>query len=163
MTKKTKYFMFIAIALLLAYFLFPSNDASRILKAGRLADLPASAKDVKTEGWSSLFSGSDYLTYKATSEDIENFIKESSISFAPEVFDGNHQHLQTEPNDNIWQTEEYYKNKYFIRNGDWPEWFDPTLKSKGRIYEIPAENNHNWGEVIINDETNTVYIWVCWS
>jgi hypothetical protein len=144
-----------------------SRKPQTILRNGRLADLPASASDVKAEGWSSLFSGTDYLMFKAAPKDIEKFITESkSIDASPKVFNENHQYLPAPNNPELRQaidTNEYSQNEYFYRNSDWPEWFDPTINKKGRIYEIPGMNGHNWGEIIINDETNTLYIWVCWS
>jgi len=44
-----------------------------------------------------------------------------------------------------------------------PGWYIEQIDSKAREYKIPAEENHNWGEVIVDDEKNIVYIKVIWS
>jgi hypothetical protein len=142
-----------------------------ILKVGRLADLPESATDVKAEGWGALFTGSDYLMFRASSEDIEKFLAESpSIKHAtPEIFNPEHMYLPN-PVDKEYYTDEelenHYKHEYYFPYNLTPEWYDLTIKVKGRMYEIPGDpdmRGHNWGSVIINDETNTVYINVIWS
>lgn len=139
-----------------------------VLKAGRLAELPESATDIKAKGWSGIFTGEDYLIFCATPEDIKKFIAESpSIKYTePEIFSSDKMYLPYyEPNDftDDADWEAYYKHKYFFPHKDHPEWYDVTIKLKGRKYKIPAFKHHNWGSVIINDETNTVYINVIWS
>jgi len=139
-----------------------------VLKAGRLAELPQSAKNIKAEGWNSIFTGEDYLMFCATPKDIEKFIAESpSIKDTePEIFSLDKMYLPYyEPNDFTddadWDA--YYKHKYFFTHKSQPEWYKIEIRLKGRRYEIPSFEHHNWGSVIINDETNTVYINVIWS
>ena len=139
-----------------------------VLKAGRLAKLPQSAADIKAEGWSGIFTGEDYLMFCATPEDIEKFIAESpSIKDTePEIFSLDKMYLPYyEPNDftddKDWET--YFRHKYFFRHKSQPQWYNIEIRLKGRRYEIPSFKHHNWGSVIINDETNTVYINVIWS
>lgn len=139
-----------------------------ILKAGRLAELPESAADIEAEGWDGIFTGEDYLMFRATLEGIEKFIAESpSIKDTePEIFSSKKMYLPYhEPNDFADEAdwEDHYNHKYFFPQKDQPEWYDITIKLKGRRYKIPAFEHHNWGSVIINDETNTVYINVIWS
>jgi hypothetical protein len=147
--------------------LSPRNPEG-ILKTGRLAVLPESATDIKAEGWSGIFTGEDYLMFRATPEGIEKFIAESpSIKDTePEIFSSKKMYLPYhEPNDFADEAdwEDHYNHNYFFPQKDQPEWYDITIKLKGRRYKIPAFEHHNWGSVIINDETNTVYINVIWS
>ena len=133
------------------------------LRAGRLATLPKSATNVRAQGWSSIFSGENYLMFQATSEDISKWIaKSSSIrDCIPETFDFNHMHLPYRA-DREYDTDHEY---YFPMPSN-PQWYDLTIKVNGRKYEIPGDpdkGGHNWGTVIINDENNTVYINVIWS
>lgn len=139
-----------------------------ILKVGRLAKLPQSATDIKAEGWNSIFTGEDYLMFCATPEDIEKFIAESpSIKDTkPDIFSSDKMYLPYyEPNDFTddadWDA--YFRHKYFQTHKGQPEWYNIEIRLKGRRYEIPSFEHHNWGSVIINDETNTVYINVIWS
>lgn len=132
-----------------------------ILQAARLADLPQSATSVRAQGWSSIFSGANYLVFQAAPEDINNWIAQSSSinGGIPEAFDSNHMHLPYEPN-REYDTD----HKYYVPMPSNPQWYDLTIKVKGRKYEIPGDpGGHNWGTVIINDHTNTVFINVIWS
>ncbi|MGD9110620.1 MAG: DUF4190 domain-containing protein [Phycisphaerales bacterium] len=147
-----------------------SRNPNGILKAGRLAPLPQSAADVKAAGWSSIFAGEDYLMFSASPADIDKFIADSpSISKSiPEVYTPQHKHLPSPENIsdfNDFEIEEHIKHDYYYRHEDTPDWYEPTINI-GRKYEIPGDpnkNGHNWGSVIINDESHCVYIEVIWS
>ncbi|MHC4573302.1 MAG: DUF4190 domain-containing protein [Planctomycetota bacterium] len=134
-----------------------------ILRAARLADLPNSATNVRAEGWSALFTGEDYLMFQATPQDINNWVAQlSSIrNSIPETFNSDHMHLPYKADRKYYTRHEYY----FPMSSN-PQWYDLTIRVNGRKYEIPGDPNkggHNWGTVIINDQTNTVYINVIWS
>lgn len=168
-------FVLVVILVIMLFFLClresPAERTERILRAGRLADLPESATYIKAEGWSAMFTGEDYLMFRAAPEDIEKFIAKSpSLKGAtPEIFDSEHMHLPYQKEEEYYTDEELensYKQKYFFPSHMDPKWYDLTIKVKGRQYEIPGDPNkkgHNWGSVLINDETNTVYIYVIWS
>ncbi|MHC4103464.1 MAG: DUF4190 domain-containing protein [Planctomycetota bacterium] len=153
----------------IGYDSLPSVNIKRTLGAGRLADLPKTATDVKIDGWHSLFTGEDYIRFKAAPEDIEKFISDSpSIKeITPKVFTSEHMHLP-QPDTRRFESEEdwedFDKHEYYYGDGPYcPKWYDPTIKTKGRLYKIPSVKGHNSGTVIINDEANTVYIHVIWS
>ncbi len=138
-----------------------TREAARILRAGRLAPLPPSATDIRTASWSGMFTGAGHLSFRATPEDIERFIANSPSleHVAPKTYDQDHKHLpfasqRGEPAD--------LRDDYFQPRPR-PFWYDVTIRRKGRQYEIPAADHHNWGWVTINDETHTVYIEVVWS
>lgn len=119
----------------------PDSASGSILKNGRLADLPSSASDIRVAGWKGIFTGADYLMFKASVADIDRFISES-----PSLAGSDTTHFN-----------QYHKSFYQ------PEWFDPPKRAKGRLYEIPAFESHNWGSVIVNEESGTVYIEIIWS
>ena len=168
-------FVLVVILVIMLFFLClresPAERTERILRNGRLADLPESATDVKVYGWAGIFTGEDYLMFRATPEDIEKFIAKSpSLKGAtPEIFDSEHMHLPYQKEEESYTEEEFenrYKQKYFFPYHMDPKWYDLTIKVKGRQYEIPGDPNkkgHNSGSVLINDETDTVYIYVIWS
>ncbi|MHC4154948.1 MAG: DUF4190 domain-containing protein [Planctomycetota bacterium] len=52
----------------------PSLRARKILRAGRLANLPESATELKAEGWHAGFAGAEFLTFRTTPDQIEKFI-----------------------------------------------------------------------------------------
>ncbi len=141
--------------------------AASILTYGRLADLPESATDLKVYSWSSPFSGEWYLKFKASSEDIDEFIKNSPslkdqecIKYSPEKM-----RLLT-PRDREKRMEyEQTGHKLFYPRSLSPKWYRPEIRVHGREYEVPplAERRHNWGEVIVDDDQNIVYIKIIWS
>jgi hypothetical protein len=142
-----------------------------VLKAGRLADLPASATDVRCEGWSGLFTGTDYVMFRASAEDIEKFITQSPSAkgAVPDLLNAEHRRLPYREEDYAEgheESEDDYERDYFAPESLAPKWYDVTMKGKGRRYEIPGDpdnKGYNFGSVIINDQTNTVYIRVVWS
>jgi hypothetical protein len=142
-----------------------------VLSAGRLALLPNSATEIKINGWHGMFTGSDYLMFKASPAEINAWLSQcqSIKEIEPMVFMAEHKYtVYRDEKDfkNDEEHEKYYKQEHFFRGNDWPDWYDPTIETKGRKYEIPGDpknNGHNWGSIIVNDETNTVYVWVCWS
>ncbi|MFA5865501.1 MAG: DUF4190 domain-containing protein [Phycisphaerae bacterium] len=141
------------------------RDPRSILKNGRLASLPTSATNIKAEGWSAIFTGEDFLMFKASPDDIEKFLSQSeSIKRGtPKLFDHKQMHIPY-PNTENAENQSNENDIYFFRSNHWPIWYDPTIKIKGRKYEIPSDvRGHNWGSVIIDDETSTVYISVIWS
>lgn len=113
------------------------------LKLGQLAELPMNATDVKVESKGNLFSKTVYISFKASKEDIESFINSSSSlnKMQPAIRD--------------------YTNKgssvYFTFSDGTVSWFNVKTK-KARFYEIPQDKNANYGTVIVDDSTNTVYI-----
>jgi hypothetical protein len=76
----------------------------------------------------------------------------------PTRFDTNRQHLPLFKDAEIWNAE----HEYFALDKRYP-WFDPVIKTRGRKYTIPQDHDANYGQVIINDETNVVYITVSHS
>ena len=67
--------------------------------------------------------------------------------------------------DDYKTTEEYRRagHKTFSPDPSVPPWYREEIRGNGRRYEIPAEGFHNWGEVIVDDVNNIVYINVIWS
>jgi len=176
-TKKRKFnklavagIVILTVALLVLWDLSPTVRTKKILASGRLANLPESTTDLNVGGWGGGFTGEDYIKFCATPEDINKFIAESPSvkAVTPEIFSSEHMYLpqSTDASQEMRvDFENYYKHKYYYES-HYPSWFKPTIKVKGRIYEIPGDpnkNGHNWGFVSIDDETDTVYIYVIWS
>jgi len=136
------------------------SNLKTTLKLGRLAPIPESATDLRIDGTSNLFSSTYYISFRATAKDIDNFIQNSPglNGLLPTRFDANHQHLPFSKDDEIRNAE----HEYFGLDKRYP-WFNPVITTRGRKYEIPQDHDANSGEVIINDETNVVYIKVSHS
>jgi hypothetical protein len=138
-----------------------TSDLRTTLKLGRLADLPQSAIDLKIDGTSNLFSSTYHVRFEARSEDIEKFIRNSPglNGLTPTKLDAERQLLPfLKDDEQSWDDGQ----EHFWLDERYP-WFNPTIKTRGRKYKIPQDHDANSGEVIINDETNVVYITVSHS
>jgi hypothetical protein len=151
---------FVAGCLLISLLGACNSDLKTTLKLGRLAAIPESATDLKIDGTSNLFSSTYYIRFQASAEDINEFIRSSAglNGVLPTRFDANHQHLPFFKDDEMRNAE----HEYFGIDDRYP-WFNPIIKTRGRKYKIPQDLDANYGEVIINDETNVVYITVSHS
>ncbi|MEC5127030.1 hypothetical protein VSU19_09730 [Verrucomicrobiales bacterium BCK34] len=122
------------------------NAVAEIIDSGRLAPLPESASEILSYAWVGLFTGKSFLTFKASPGQINYWLQNCSSlkSVEPQL------HNSADP---------------LIRPqaSDAPSWFTPSLEIKGRYFEIPAVEQHNWGEIIINDHTNQVFVSITWS
>ena len=128
--------------------------------------------------------------FQATAEDIEKFVADSEgiSDREPEVFDSDNMYLPRKYRSDFkdkTEWKEYSRHEQFYRGRSWPDWFDPTIRLKGRKYDFPASKDYRledwyeltaepqsrksdisalkklrWSTVVINDETNTVYIQV---
>lgn len=136
------------------------SDLKTTLRLGRLASLPPSATDLRIDGTSNLFSSTYHIRFQANAEDIEKFIRNSPglNGVLPTRFDANHQHLPYSKDDEARSVE----HEYFGIDERYP-WFNPIIKTRGRKYEIPQDHDANYGEVIVDDETNVVFITVSHS
>ena len=143
----------------------PRVRALRILSYGRLASLPKSARDVREYSWSSLFADEWFLRFNAGPEDIETFINNSeSIKGRDyELYSSERMRLP-HPMD-IKKSIEYQKAGHVLYFPDTstPDWYIQKIDSKAREYKIPDEDKHNWGEVIVDDVNDIVYIKIIWN
>jgi len=141
-----------------------SKHPSRIIRMIRedlqLAELPASAADVKANAWSFGFGSAGYMMFKASAQDIGAFIASSASLQGVEPYVPGTAHTETTEQEDL----EYAMRKiaYEQLQGDRsaPRWFDPNIDGKGRVYEIEGEH---WGFVVVNEATGTVYIMVAWG
>jgi hypothetical protein len=145
---------------------WPRDEAKYILRDGRLAELPASARCVRAYRWHGLFTGEDYLRFEAAPEDIERFISDSpSISRAAvQRFDAQHMYLPRDPTRKWWYGDR--QHEYYWPHPAAPSWYDTAIRVKGRFFEVPGDpdlRGHNSGSVVIDDETHVVYVYIMWS
>jgi hypothetical protein len=126
----------------------------KVLRSGRLAALPDSATDVKAEQWAGIFSGEQFLMFRAERQDVSEFVRKSGglRTAAPVVLPGGSSGICAELDDPSEQP------KYT------PRWFRPRGIVRGRCFKIaPEASGHNWGAVAIDDDRGAVYIQVTWD
>ena len=140
----------------------PEKRAAYILEDSRLSKLPKSAVDVKTDAWFGIFAGEAYLMFKASAEQIQEFINTSpSIKdLKPEVFNSEKQYLQAKTQLERDSKNQRGRHKYYWAGFQSPSWYDPTITIKGRRYKVPNAQHPEWagGDVVVNDDTGYVYI-----
>lgn len=143
----------------------PKVRIHTLLKYAELAPLPESSKGIRYYTWSTPFSGEDFLRFTAEPNDIERFIAESFAlqGQEPERFSAQRMKLER-PKDYL--TNPDYKedgNIYYKPPGTMPHWYKRQIKGPARIYRIQPPRYQYPGEVLIDDETKTVYIYLCFS
>jgi hypothetical protein len=149
----------VAACLLISLLGACNSSLETTLKLGRLAAIPESATNLRIDGTSNLFSSTYHITFRSTAKNIDEFIRNSPglNGVLPTRYDANQQLLPILKGD-----DRKAEHDYFAVDERYP-WFNPIIKTLGRKYEIPQDHDANYGEVIINDETNVVYITVSHS
>jgi hypothetical protein len=143
----------------------PANVISAVREQGDLAPLPPSATEMRTYGWSSGFSSGRYVRFQAEPREIEAFLAASPglKGRKPERFSSKHMYLPY-PKDRARTEEELEasaRHDYFSLHG--PEWYNPSIRVKGRQYDIPWHGEGYHGEVVVDDEQHIVFIHTSYS
>lgn len=143
----------------------PQVRAAGLLWQADLAPLPPSATVVRVYSWSFLFAGEDLLCFTASPADIERFLTESPAlqGQEPTRFSARKMRLP-------YPTKEYLEtrdpatdaNEYFSPRHR-PSWYKQEIRGPARKYLVQPPDYQFPGEVLIDDETNTVYVYLCFS
>lgn len=162
MNKKKKTALAIIVVTLFIFIGVPiimePSDKHKIevaLKFGRLAPLPESAMKILVETRGNMMSGTFYLCFQGPSSDIEKWIKSSDGLKGVEVRHYTEKNMLL-PYPNSADDSDPDQD-YFHRNKKIP-WYNPTIRKKGRRFDIPQDKEANYGMVIINDTNGVVYI-----
>ena len=145
----------------------PTVKAPEILNAVNLAELPSSATDIKVHSWRKLFAGEDLLMFRASSQDIEAFVKDSPAlkGVEPQEFSEEYQYLPYP--DGFVKVDP--KHEYFSPRRGSASWFVPAVREKGRRYDSGSAKGGRLDphlakvQVIVNERTGTVYVDVVWD
>jgi hypothetical protein len=128
-----------------------------VLRMARLAAIPSSATDLHCEGTGGSTGGVYYLRFTAPAEDINRFVMNSSElrGRAPQALGPEHMYLpEAQPGPDATQPAQH---TYYAADPRFP-WFDPAVRTKGRLYVIPPDRDSNSAVVVIDDEKQTVYV-----
>lgn len=143
----------------------PRSRVQALLKYAELAPLPRSATGLKYYSWSSPFSGEDFVQFTAEPNDIERFVTQSPAlcDQQPEHYSARRMRLKHLTNDQghlIFQSD---ANEYFIPRRSAPSWYKQEIRGPARKYFIQPPRYQLPGEVLVDDETHTVYIHLWFS
>jgi hypothetical protein len=127
---------------------------------GRLAPIPKDATRVHAYRNEAFTWSRVWVTFHASPAEIDAFLKSSPglKGVTPEVFTPKHMYLphSLKPADLDWSN-----NKYFLDNEPRQfhlSWFDPTIKKRGRLYEMSTTDDVEMGWIAIDDAHNVVSI-----
>jgi len=144
----------------------PSVRMRSFLAHAELAPLPKSATDVRFCSRSGFFSGEVFVRFTAEPNGIKWFLAESPAlqGQVPEQFSaagiGLEQPTDSERNPILHQTGQH---EYFTPRSTTPAWYKQEIRGPTRRYILQFPGYEGLGEVLVDDETNTVYIYMCFS
>lgn len=141
----------------------PTVAARGILAWGELATLPDSATEIKIFAWSSLFSGEEFLRFRASPDDIERFLETSPILKNAECQTYSKDRMRLSFPKDYGMEHFMDPHEYFQPVGHAPQWYREEFRGPGRRYIIHPKRYHYPGEVIIDDEKNLVFVYLCFS
>jgi len=148
------------------YYSTPIAQARAILARGELASLPKSATDIRVYMWSSPFSGEDFLRFRASPDDIQKFLEESPILRGAKCREYSKDRMRLKYPKDYWQRIMEYRedgNEYFFPDSITPDWYKQEIKGPARCYIINPNRYHYPGEVIVDNEENLVFVYLCFS
>ncbi|OHB66363.1 MAG: hypothetical protein A2Y77_14650 [Planctomycetes bacterium RBG_13_62_9] len=124
----------------------PSVRAGEVLANAELASLPASASGIKVTMWSSLFSGEQFLLFRASREDIRRFLNASPILRTANVerYEGDRSTLT---------------GRHVLS----PPWYLDEMAGPGKRYEFrPKARPHGarGAKMTIDENRNLVFVYV---
>ncbi|MEN6423970.1 MAG: hypothetical protein ABFE13_01300 [Phycisphaerales bacterium] len=164
----TTLFLFpgVVIGGLVFYASVPSVCMRSFLAHAELALLPKSATDVRFCSRSGFFSGEVFVRFTAEPNDIKWFLAESPTlqGQVPERFSAarmrSEQPTDSERNPILHETGQH---EYFMPRSTTPAWYRQEIRGPTRRYILHFPGYQGRGEVLVDDETNTVYIYACFS
>lgn len=147
------------------YISLPQVRASALLRLADLAPLPESATAIRVYSWSSPFSGEDFLCFTAPPSDIERFLIESPALQGQQPIRFSAQKMRLAFPKQIPPTWDPTSdaNEYFTPRPSKPNWYKQEIRGPARKYIVQPPRYQFPGEVLIDDETNTVYLYLCFS
>lgn len=126
---------------------------------GNLAPIPDSATEVRAVKHDAFTWSEIFISFQAPPAAIDTFIKSSPglASVQPEILSPKHMYLRdpTSPNADRDMRHLYFHNEA-ARYG--ASWYDPTVRTKGRLYPLTPSKTLDLGEIVIDDQRHTVYI-----
>jgi hypothetical protein len=155
----------VLVGTLAFYESLPQVRAGALLRLADLAPLPESATAIRVYSWASPFSGEDFLRFTARPADIESFLSESRAlqGQEPTRFWAQKMRLPIpQPFPSTWDPSGD-TNEYFAPRRHWPSWYKQEIRGPARKYIVQPPDYHYPGEVLVDDETSTVYVHLCFS
>jgi hypothetical protein len=113
-----------------AYYAIPSVQANIILSHAELAYLPKSAHDIKVYTWASPMSEEEFLKFKASRNDIEQFLTSSPILKGKKCVNYTKDKMRLPYPKDYGRKEEHFNtpHAYYHSSPSAPDWYIENLK-----------------------------------
>ncbi len=143
----------------------PRVRVGALLVMAELAPLPESATGIRFYSWSSPFSGEDFLRFTADGNDIERFLAESPALQGQEPTRYSTQKMRLKFGDEPEVNPNYPvdRTEYVSPRRSAPSWYKQEIRGPARKYHVQPPRYQLPGEVLVDDETNTIYVYLCFS
>jgi hypothetical protein len=111
-------------------------------------------------------SGEEFLRFSATAGDIAVFLETSPILKNKEYQRYSKDRMRLPYSKESFKS--IYENisephEYFMPEAHAPDWYIEEIKGDGRRYNFRPKRYHYPGEVIVDDEKNIVFVYLCFS
>lgn len=139
----------------------PARQVAAARAWAGLAPLPPSATQVRASEEGAFTWTAYYVRFSAPPEDINAFLAASPglRGERPEIFTARHKLLPGPARGQSLTARQLTDgNSYILYGLPSPSWFDRTVRTSGRRYNI--HHGGNYGEVVVNDASHTVYVYV---
>jgi hypothetical protein len=152
------------LAIVVAGGWYALTEKGRIIEGalayGRLADLPASAREIEAATVGNMFARSFWMRFDAEPAAIEEFVANSpglrgsnAITFSSNA----ELHAIAEREDFLVSPLPDGSDTFRFR------WFDPAHCVTGRVLEIPWDAEQTYGYLVIDDATGTIFLYTAHS
>ncbi len=143
----------------------PRVRVRALLAYAELAPLPEFATGIRFYTWSMPFSGEDFLRFTADPNDIEQFLAESPVLQGQEPDRFSAQRMRLEYAENYWSNPDHPEdaNVYYRPDPSKPQWYKSEITGPARKYIVQPPKYQSQGEVLVDDEINTVYVYLCFD
>jgi hypothetical protein len=140
----------------------PVARSPEVLDRAGLAALPPSARAVRVHSWAFMLSGQFDLRFAAEPNAIERFLAASPSlkSVTCQTYSRQKMLLRGGTYVSPFDGLDASGNEVLPSEADMPRWYQQEIRGLGRRYEISWHDGMYQGELLVDDQTHTVYVHV---
>lgn len=151
-----------------------STKSTEIRNALALVDLdmiPSSSKNVEFATIGNMFSRTYYIRFEESTENIERWVNNSRVlkGITPAMYTESFQLLPSTELSKITKDYKAMHENYLNPKAEYYDgnekikWYKPTIEKKGRRWIIKQNRDAHYGEVIVDDISNAVFVRISYS
>jgi hypothetical protein len=120
--------------------------------------LPESADQIKVLAWYTPFSGEEFVRFRANPADITSFLEHSPVLEHVEYEEYSDRKMRLFFPRGVRNTPPHDDHEYINKKPTAPPWYRQEIKDKARRYRIRPLGYDSFGELIIDERNNLVFI-----